>query len=106
MKETTAQAQRGQLNQIIAVADPRINDGSFYSEELDVTYTITSSATEVFASVRGRKPVAMQCKGPDLFDVQMAGAEMRVRFERDSQGKVTGFSIDAGRVTHIRFTKK
>lgn len=107
VKENTTQAQQtGQLNQTIAVVDPGSYAGSFYSEELDVTYTITSSAAEVFASVRGRKPVAMQCKGPDLFDVQMAGAEMRVRFERDSQGKVTGFSIDAGRVTHIRFTKK
>lgn len=107
VKETKSQAQLiNHENPSITVTDPGAFAGSYYSEELDVTYTITSNANEVFVSVRGRKPVVMQCKGVDQFDVQLQGAEMKLQFERDGQGKVTGFSVDAGRVTHIRFAKR
>ncbi|HQQ98743.1 MAG TPA: serine hydrolase domain-containing protein [Cyclobacteriaceae bacterium] len=90
----------------VPIADPSQFIGSFYSEELDVTYAVTSEGNNLFASIRGRKPMPMKSTGADLFDVQLPGAEIKMHFERDSPGKVTGFSIDAGRVTHISFIKK
>ena len=48
-----------------------------------------------------REEVPLRPRERDVFD----GAGMVLRFERDANGKVTGYTVSAGRVKGIRFTR-
>jgi hypothetical protein len=39
----------------------------------------------------------------DLFSIR---EEMEIKFERDSKNQITGFEINAGRVTNLKFSRK
>jgi CubicO group peptidase (beta-lactamase class C family) len=75
--------------------------GSYRSDELDTTYRIELQRGEL--RMHGGLPatrVLTQVEG----DTFRAGT-YSVRFQRDTTGRVTGFTVQAGRVQNIRFVK-
>jgi len=73
--------------------------GRFHSDELDATYTIAPQGDGL--AMRRRGPaITLTPAGPDQF----RGGGLTVRFTRDARGRITGFTLDAGRVQGLGFT--
>jgi len=77
--------------------------GSFYSEELDVTYTVRIDDGKLWMRVRNNMPQPLQPAVRDLF---VGPQGIRVEFARGADGRVSGFAVQAGRVRNIRFVRK
>jgi CubicO group peptidase (beta-lactamase class C family) len=77
--------------------------GAFYSEELDVTYQVTEKDNQLYCSIKNKQPVALYSKSQDVF---LMGEDVELTFERTSQTQITGFSVNAGRVTNLKFKRK
>ncbi len=75
--------------------------GEYYSEELDAPYTF---AVDSGALVLRRTGLERRLR-PTIVDNFSAG-QMSLRFTRDDGNRVTGLSINAGRVRNIRFGKR
>lgn len=75
--------------------------GDYYSEELGVTYVITHEDGEL------RLRVGWDPRG----EIEMSQADVglgsvgTLTFDRNDGGEITGFSLDAGRVRGIEFTR-
>ena len=93
-KEEQKEFQAGNINQYT---------GAFYSEELDVTYQVAKKDNQLYCSIKNKKAVALQAKSQDLF---LMGDDVELKFERDSKNQITGFSVNAGRVTDLKFKRK
>jgi CubicO group peptidase (beta-lactamase class C family) len=76
--------------------------GNYRSDELDTTYRLELLEGEL--RMHGGLP-AMRVLTHADGDTFRAGS-YTVRFERDAGGRVTGFTIQAGRVQNIRFVKE
>jgi len=74
--------------------------GAYYSEELDVTYTIFTEDDELMVDMAGRSS-ELRNVGEDRFATPFSTL---LRFERET-GAVTGFTVDAGRVRGIAFER-
>ena len=76
--------------------------GDYYSEELDVRYTLAVDSGRLVVHVAGipERPLV-----PTADDAFSAGDEVDIRFRRDGARKVTGFTVDAGRVRGITFAR-
>jgi len=75
--------------------------GNYYSDELDITYTIAVEGDHLTVrSIWTPEPVALTGVVTDRFESPSwtLGA---VAFDRDAQGKVSGLKIHAGRVRHV-----
>ena len=82
-----------------------VNDyaGDYTSNELDVVLTVVARGGKLY--VRRRPADEMELR--PAYDDDFAAAGLgSIRFARNAAGKVTGFSIYAGRVLDVRFTKK
>lgn len=80
--------------------------GAYFSEELDVRWTILPGATNGIAlQRRNLPPMALASRDAAKTRFTAIGAQLEVRFERDASGRVTGFVIDSGDITGIRFVK-
>ncbi len=86
----------------VEVSDPKGYAGTYYSEELDVTYVVRVSGDSLLLEV-----------GNDLDGVMLQYAEdvlqrdgIRLRIQRDQTHRVTGFLLDAGRVKNLRFVRQ
>ena len=77
--------------------------GNFYSEELDVTYQITGKDNQLYCTIKSKQPVALRAKSNDSF---IMGDLLELKFVRNNQNEVTGFSVDAGLVTNLKFQRK
>jgi hypothetical protein len=77
--------------------------GTFYSEELDVNYQITEKDDQLYCAIKSKQPVALQAKNKDSF---ILGDLLEIKFDRNNQDEITGFSVDAGRVTNLKFKRK
>jgi CubicO group peptidase (beta-lactamase class C family) len=75
--------------------------GSYYSAELDVTYRLYADGDELWLSLRNTPPRRFR----KLDDGLRAGG-WALRFERAPGGAIEGFTVDAGRVTDIRFERR
>ena len=75
--------------------------GSYQSAELGTTYSIEIVGTEL--RLKGGLPAERSLE-PVERDVFRAGGYV-YRFQRDAQKRVTSFTVEAGRVRNIRFTK-
>lgn len=75
--------------------------GVYFSPEVDATISISLRGTDVLAQREtDPTPILLQPDGPtDEFTFR----GMTIRFQRDATKKVTGFTVDAGRVKVIRF---
>ena len=88
---------------VITVKDAKQYQGSFYSDELDVTYQLIENNNELFCSIKNKKPLLLTPESQDLFSI---GEEMEIKFERDGNNQITGFEVNAGRVTNLKFRRK
>jgi hypothetical protein len=75
--------------------------GPYYSEELDVTYEVVLREG-LFALLPNGDEIQLSQSGADQF----AGASGRMALERDEEGNVTGFTMNAGRVRGLGFVKR
>lgn len=80
--------------------------GAYFSEELDVRWTIHPGPTHGIALQRRNLPLT-ELASHDAAKTRFTavGAPLEVRFERDASGRVTGFIINSGDITGIRFVK-
>lgn len=77
--------------------------GNYYSEELDVTHSVSVKDGKLRIRVRSLPEREMN---PIYADAFMAGNLGQIKFVRDSAGKVNGYEIYTGRVRHLRFNKR
>ena len=75
--------------------------GEFYSDELDVVYHIRLEGDSLMLTVGSELDGALRPADRDSFRRN----RVRLRFERDDQGQVTGFVLETGRVTNLRFRR-
>lgn len=77
--------------------------GEYYSAELDATYRIAVEGDRVTIATGTRAPVALELLAPDRFRFPPSGAELLpVR----AGGRVTGLTLNAGRVRGIVFVRR
>ncbi len=77
--------------------------GSYYSDELDVRYDVTLRSGSMWVTGQGHQEDAPLT--PVMKDSFTVGGEIRVKFERNARGAVTGFLISTGRVMNLKFAK-
>ena len=70
-----------------------------YSPELDTTYKVSLEDNALSVTVRKNPSVPLEMTDKDAF----AAAQFTITFKRNSQNKVVGFSLDAGRVKNLEF---
>lgn len=75
--------------------------GRYYSDELDISYIITSEQEGQFIRAGHNPKITITALRKDRFRVD----GMTLTFHRDGNDEITGFSVDAGRVTDIKFAK-
>jgi len=75
--------------------------GDYYSDELQATYKIISEGGKLMLK---RKNAPMLPLSPTLKD-QFAAGPANVSFIRNALNRVSGFTVNAGRVTNIRFVR-
>jgi dipeptidyl aminopeptidase/acylaminoacyl peptidase/CubicO group peptidase (beta-lactamase class C family) len=75
--------------------------GDYTSEELQATYKVVLEEGRLYARYRSAPPNPLR---PGLRDMFWVGA-ITLLFTRDDVGRVSGFTLDAGRVRHIHFAR-
>lgn len=76
--------------------------GAYYSDELDVTYQLTVQEGKLTVGVKNQSyPLA-----PAYRDAFQGPRGTLAEFARDAKGRVTGFTIQAGRVRNIGFVRR
>jgi hypothetical protein len=78
--------------------------GSYYSTELETTYRVYLENGKLMVHHMRLGDFALEAdiEMPGLFN----GNTGRIVFEKNSQGKVTGFKLSGGRIRNIRFDKQ
>jgi CubicO group peptidase (beta-lactamase class C family) len=76
-------------------------EGRFFSEELDTWYRFTVRDSSLVMSHRKLNDVSLVPAGRDAFTY---GGSLLV-FTRDRRGRVTGFTLNGGRVRGVRFER-
>ncbi len=85
--------------------------GDFYSDELDVTYHLTTEGRALGVRI-GRWPaLGLEPVGPDRvigarFPAWTGPRRVELTFTRDARGTVTGFALSAGQARDIRFMRR
>jgi CubicO group peptidase (beta-lactamase class C family) len=87
----------------LSTADIAEYAGTYYSTELDARYTVVVRDGKLFLQRKRSKVLTLYAMFADAFMNEDLG---NLRFTRDSQGRVTGFTLNAGRVKHIRFVRE
>ena len=82
-------------------ADLAAFSGDYRAPELDVTWRIVSDSAGLRAELRGRELARLAPTYADHF----SSPEGSLAFRRDRQGRVTAFTVQAGRVRNILFTR-
>ena len=77
--------------------------GNYRSKELELNCTIELKAGRLFMQHRRHGEMALRQNSRDRFSVSSIGA---IRFDRDADGKVTGFMVTTGRVRNLRFNRQ
>jgi hypothetical protein len=68
-----------------------------------VYYTLSSEENKLFFAIGNLEPRPLVPAGKDRFSGEDGYPDFR--FQKNSQGLVKGFVLDAGRVTNLKFTK-
>lgn len=84
------------------VARPADFAGEYVSDELDARYTIAVDSSRLFLRLTGVPQRPLAPSGADSFG---AGDGVTLRFHRDGGRRITGFTVDAGRVRGIVFSR-
>ncbi len=85
----------------VSESETRHYIGTYYSAELEVTYKIFVEDNHLFIRVGYNPMIRMETIQKDTFRV----GRSTLNFRRDEKGSINGFSVDAGRVTDIKFLK-
>ena len=75
--------------------------GAYYSEEIDMTYTVFVEGGKLKVRFRPAQRFELAPVYADAF----GGGENILRFTRNEAGSVDGFRVYAGRVRHLLFTR-
>jgi CubicO group peptidase (beta-lactamase class C family) len=76
--------------------------GRYYSDELDTRYDLTVKSGELRVQVGHNKEIPAFPQKKDIF---MAGGYVKIQFQRDGNGAITGLMISTGRVKNLKFAK-
>jgi CubicO group peptidase (beta-lactamase class C family) len=76
--------------------------GVYYSDEIDARQRIEASAKGIIMHGPRAEPQALPLVAADEF----ASGATALRFQRDSQGAVTGYEMDVGRVRGLVFSRQ
>lgn len=80
--------------------------GTYFSDELDVRWTVQPDPRNGIAlQRRNLPPMGLASRDQVLVRFTAVGGPIELRFERDASGRVTGFVLDNGDITGIRFAK-
>jgi CubicO group peptidase (beta-lactamase class C family) len=75
--------------------------GEFSSDEVQATYRLERTAGGVLLHRPLRGPAPLRPTGPDTY----RAGNLVLRFEPDGEGGFAGFTVQAGRVANIRFSR-
>ncbi|MCL4524526.1 MAG: hypothetical protein M1451_11565, partial [Acidobacteria bacterium] len=76
--------------------------GMFYSEELDATYRLSVENEKLAVQQKGRPPRPLT---PTTRDAFLGPGGALLEFQRDPQGRVSGFLVHAGRIRNVAFSR-
>jgi len=76
--------------------------GNYYSEELDFTYTFALENEMLVLIIGYSERITLPMLNKDLFGFEEIG--LLCKFDKKGK-KIIGFSLDAGRVTNLKFTR-
>ncbi|MFQ5629281.1 MAG: DUF3471 domain-containing protein, partial [bacterium] len=76
--------------------------GEYYSSELQVTYNVFMQTDSLFVRVGSSPKTLLEMYQKDIF----AGPGIKGMIIRNENGKITGFTLDAGRVKNLKLEKK
>jgi hypothetical protein len=76
--------------------------GSYHSDEVDATYRVRLSGGRLLVDRPPGRTDTLTALGGDAF----RAAGLTLTFTRDGAGKPASFSVEAGRVTNIRFDRR
>ncbi len=79
-------------------------DGTYYSPELGVSYTILPGEREFIVQIGSVSSFRIFRFSGELFGVKNRPSTS-FKFTRNADGKVDGFTLEGGRVHHLRFKK-
>jgi hypothetical protein len=80
--------------------------GTYYSPELDATFQIgVNAGASDLTLQRGLDPAQAPLTLETLPETFLSSG-LRLRFQRDANGRVQGFTVDAGRVRGIAFERR
>jgi CubicO group peptidase (beta-lactamase class C family) len=77
--------------------------GAYYAEELDAEYRITADSAGLDVGLRGRRLTRVT---PTFADAFSGDQGENLLFSRDRKGRLTGFTVGAGRVRNILFVRR
>jgi hypothetical protein len=77
--------------------------GTYYSEELDATYRLAVENEKLTVRQKGQQPRALTPTTRDGFIGPGGGT---FEFQRDAQGRVSGFLVQAGRIRGVAFARR
>jgi hypothetical protein len=76
--------------------------GTYYSGELDVVYEVSAEGDDLWLSLRNTPPRRLRKRQ----DGSIRAGGWQLKFERAPDGAVNSFTVNAGRVTNIRFGRR
>jgi CubicO group peptidase (beta-lactamase class C family) len=76
--------------------------GEYYSNELRVAYKLFLDQGKLHVQIGNKDKIELNVMEEDVF----AGSMFKGTFERNAEGQVIGFSLDAGRVKNLKFSRK
>jgi len=81
--------------------------GKYVSTEIETTYTLTAPDSDLVIQIRGRENIVMRPVFADAFKGEGLQGEIQlfVKFMRDAQGVVTGFTLSETRARGVRFVR-
>ncbi len=88
----------------LALAGAQLQEfaGDYGSEELEVSCKISTENDRLFFQIKNNPKMAVEPFDKDAF----AAGGSKLVFQRDRNKRITGFTVDAGRVKNLKFTKK
>ena len=97
-------ASRPEQRPVGLVAPAHFKDlaGTYYSDELQVAYTIAFDEGSLALRIQDQPPGELSMVGKDQGRAWVGS----LAFERDADGTVTGFVLQSGRVRNMRFARK
>jgi len=95
---------QGKRIEASALSQDQLKDyaGEYYSDELLVTYTLSGDQGKLYLQIGKKDKIELSVMEKNAF----AGSMFTGTFERNADGQVIGFSLDAGRVKNMKFARK